>query len=286
MENSYLISVIIPAYNAAPYLAQCLENILNQTDKNIEIIVVDDGSTDNTAKIAEEYQVKLIRKENEGVSKARNVGLKAATGDFIHFMDADDLINLDFYQQMLTAAVSYDADVAYCGMINEREPKSSNYIDYKFLAIVNEDKFALTKVASQGYCFKYLFKASFLSKQKLEFDETAHIAEDMIFSIQAVFLANKVVSAPGAVYYYKYRQDSALVTQRKKSKWEREKTMKPLRLFKRNFEKMHNIKLNNLGVRWTRYRFLGMLLLKKKTDDKGNAAWYFLGLCIIQRKDK
>lgn len=286
MKNLQLISVIIPAYNAAPYLAQCIENILHQTYKNIEIIVVDDGSTDDTAEIAGKYSIKLISQENAGVSTARNAGLRAAAGAYIHFMDADDLINLDFYQQMLNAALSCDADITYCGMINEREPKSSYYIDQKFLATITEDKIALTKVGSQGYCFKYLLKASFLSEQQLEFDQTIHISEDMMFSLQAISLANKVVSAPGAIYYYKYREDSALTTQRKMSKWEREKTMKPVRAFKKNFEKVHNIKLSSLSVKWIRYRFLGLPLLKKKIADNGSITWYFLGLGIIQRKDK
>lgn len=286
MENSNLISVVIPAYNVAPYLAQCLENILHQTYKNIEIIVVDDGSTDNTVEIAEKYRIKLISQENKGVSAARNAGLKIATGEYLHFMDADDLISLNFYERMLSSALYCDADITYCGMMNERDPRSSFYIQQRFLATLTEDKIVLTKVGSQGYCFKYLFKTSFLNEQKLEFDETAHIAEDMIFSLQAVFLANKVTSAPGAVYYYKYRHTSALTTQRKKSRWEREKTMKPSRLFKKDFENLHNIKLSALSVRWTHYRFLGMPLLKKKIQDNGNITWYFLGVSIIQQKDK
>lgn len=285
MQNLPLISVIIPVYNVASYLVQCIENIQYQTYKNIEIIVVDDGSTDNVTEIVGRYPVKLISQKNQGVSSARNTGLKAATGNYIHFMDPDDLINLDFYERMVAAALNCDADIAFCGIINERE-QLSRFIHHRFLAVNIEEKMTLTRVAIHGYCFMYLFKASFLMNEKLMFDETAHIAEDTIFSLQAVFLANKIITVPGAVYHYKLRDGSALAIMNKRSRKRQDELMKPLRLFKENFEKNFGFKLPLNYTRQINYRFLGIRLVKKKIYENGNVRWYLCGICIVQRKEQ
>lgn len=91
-----IISVIIPAYNADIYIEQCLSSLFCQTYKHLEIIVVDDGSTDRTSEIVKTFPVKLIRQENQGVSVARNRGISEATGEYIHFVDADDYLNICF----------------------------------------------------------------------------------------------------------------------------------------------------------------------------------------------
>ncbi|RZK55567.1 MAG: glycosyltransferase [Pedobacter sp.] len=284
MEDKKLISVIIPAYNVALYLSQCIENIKHQSYKNIEIIVVDDGSTDDTAKIAAQFDVKLIRQQNQGVSVARNTGIKNATGEYLHFMDPDDLISLSFYEEMLASSLKYDADVVFCGMINERQPTLSYTNQQAFLAVTKEDKLKLAKVGSEGYCFKYLFKTSFLISEKIEFDQSVQIAEDMIFSLTAVCKANKVVAVPNAIYYYKYNANSALTVLNKSAKSDRRKKMEPLRVFKQNFERENGIKIIGDPGIIIRYRFLGMPIFKKKLLDSGTTKWYLFGVCIIQSK--
>lgn len=286
MQNLPLISVIIPVYNAASYLAQCLENILYQTYKNIEIIVVDDGSVDNSAQIAKNYNINLVKQTNRGVSVARNVGLKVAIGEYVHFLDADDLLNLDFYERMLAAALSCDADISFCGIINEREPILSRTIEHKFIVLNKEDKFALTNVGHDGYCFNYLIKRSFLVENKLNFDENVSTAEDLIFSMQAVFFANKIITVPGAVYYYKMRNQSALARLTKRGKKEQEEAWRPVKIFKENFEKQHQINTNQSPLKWTRYRFLGIHFIKKKTQVSGLVKWYLFGVCVLQTKEE
>ncbi|MCL8000705.1 glycosyltransferase, partial [Brucella sp. 21LCYQ03] len=93
MSDTPVISVIIPAFNAAAYIAQCIENVKYQTYKDIEVLVIDDGSIDETVTIAKSFNVKVISQGNNGVSAARNTGLKNAVGQYIHFLDVDDLIN-------------------------------------------------------------------------------------------------------------------------------------------------------------------------------------------------
>lgn len=118
MDNS-IISVVVPIYNSEPYLDKCIESIVNQTYENLEIILVDDGSPDNCRQICDKWaekdnRIRVIHKENGGVSSARNAGLAAATGEFIGFVDGDDIIDADFYEFLLYEAIKNDADISAC----------------------------------------------------------------------------------------------------------------------------------------------------------------------------
>ena len=114
-----LITVIVPVYNVEPYLSKCLNSILSQTHKNIEIIIVDDGSTDGGPRLCDEFQkldnrVKVVHKRNGGQASARNVGLDLASGKWVAFLDSDDWIEPDMYETLLKAAVVNDADISSC----------------------------------------------------------------------------------------------------------------------------------------------------------------------------
>ncbi len=132
MEN-ILISVIVPAYNIEAYIERCLESIINQTYKLLEIIVVDDGSQDTTASkvsvfAAQDERIRLIRKKNGGVTSARLAGVQAATGEYIGFVDGDDLIDSDMYEHLLNNAVKYHADISHCGY----QMEFPNRVDYYY----------------------------------------------------------------------------------------------------------------------------------------------------------
>ena len=110
------ISVIIPVYNVEPYLRQCLDSVVNQTYKNLEIIIIDDGSPDNCGAICDEYaakdkRIQVIHKENCGLSAARNDGLARATGEWIAFVDSDDWCELDLYEKAIACAEKTDPDI-------------------------------------------------------------------------------------------------------------------------------------------------------------------------------
>ena len=113
----YKVSIIIPVYNVEQYLAQCLDSVINQTYKNIEIICVNDCSLDNSFKILDEYskndkRIKIINRENNGgLSAARNTGLDNASGKYIYFLDSDDWIDLDYIEKMLNAAIKNEVEV-------------------------------------------------------------------------------------------------------------------------------------------------------------------------------
>ena len=117
-----LISVIIPVYKVEKYLDRCLESIVNQTYKNLEIILIDDGSPDNCPAICDEYaqkdsRIKVIHKANGGVSSARNKGIDVATGDYIGFVDSDDWIEPDMYETLIKNAEQYNSDISRCSYV-------------------------------------------------------------------------------------------------------------------------------------------------------------------------
>lgn len=123
---SDLISVIVPVYNVEKYIKKCVDSICGQTYKNLEIILVDDGSTDSSGKISDELaeedrRISVIHQKNGGVSRARNAGLDKATGDYIAFVDSDDYLSLNMYECLLKSMKENDADIVRCGIKNVHE---------------------------------------------------------------------------------------------------------------------------------------------------------------------
>ncbi len=204
MENPK-ISVIIPVYNREKYIKNCLEVITNQTYKDLEIIIVNDGSSDNSINIINTFtdeRIKLIHHEkNQGLSAARNTGIDNATGKYIHFMDDDDEVNPEFYKYLITASEKHQADVSVCSLIIQY--RLSNSLKYGKEIVVSDtvEKFKTSHMMRHGYVWRYLFKTDFIQKNNLNF-EYGRFCEDGIFSFMAIFYANKVVTVPKAVYNY------------------------------------------------------------------------------------
>ena len=126
------ISVIVPVYKAEDVLIKCVESILTQTYKNLEVILVDDGSPDHSGAICDQYvkkdnRVKVIHKKNGGVSSARNCGLDVATGDYCTFVDSDDYIDPTMYENMMKKAKQFDCDVVMCDCVKEYGDRSEVY---------------------------------------------------------------------------------------------------------------------------------------------------------------
>lgn len=141
-RNSELISIIVPVYNIEKYIRPCIESIIGQTYENLQIILVNDGSTDLSPSICDEYEkkdkrVQVIHKKNGGVSEARNVGLNAAAGNFIGFVDGDDWIEADMYEKLYSAVVEYGAELAFGVMKRETGIRCENMPDGK-TAILDE----------------------------------------------------------------------------------------------------------------------------------------------------
>ena len=242
MENKKLISVIIPVYNGEKYVAQCIENVLCQTCKNLEIIVVNDGSTDNTVQIAKKYPIKILNQKNQGLSAARNAGMDVALGKYIHFMDVDDWINLDYYNSMMDALLLTDADIACGGMVNEIKPHRTLLYPERLLLSVMDDKLSVTNVGRRGYVWRYLFKKSFLDEIRLRF-EVGRLVEDLPFSLQAVYYAKKIVTVPQAIYYYKKRENSIMMTRHPAARKKRHEGWIKAKEFRQQFAIDHQIQI-------------------------------------------
>ena len=162
------ISVIVAVYNTEKYVEKCLSSLLNQTYQNLEIIVVEDGSTDNSKEVLKKYshndKIKLIyNKKNSGLSYSRNVGLENAIGDYIGYIDSDDYVDLDFYEKLMDSIVQYNSEVAICDVKVVYEDKNvelvskcCNFNDFNVVNVINNGLAA-------SACNK-LFKKELISK--------------------------------------------------------------------------------------------------------------------------
>lgn len=211
------VSIIVPVYNVKPYLSRCIESLLQQTYTNLEILLVDDGSTDGSAVICDEYaakdsRIKVIHKPNGGVSSARNAGLRAATGDYIGFLDSDDYCDLTMFKVLVTQLETAAADTAVCGFFNEETP--GNFVPYfsgeqKTYCFVAEEQ--ITNLLQNRYyscsCSDKLFCRNVLDG--LFFDETVTHYEDLLFLYEAMKRSSKLAFYPEPLYYYCTNQGSA-----------------------------------------------------------------------------
>ncbi len=203
------ISVIIPIYNVEKYLARCLDSVVNQTLTDIEIICVDDGSTDKSIVIAKEYaekdnRISIIHQENKGVSAARNAGMKIASGKYISFIDGDDWIDLDFLEKLYNAAESSGADAA-CAEIMRPHASGRSLYKVKFkssqMLTTAQEKYRVLDIPMKCYVWNKIYLRSELERQNLKFIE-GMMFEDVPFTARFLFNCGKVVTVPGVCYHY------------------------------------------------------------------------------------
>lgn len=210
------ISVIIPVYNVAGYLKRCLDSVINCTYYNLEIICVDDGSTDGSGKLLDEIaqseeRMIVVHQRNAGVSAARNIGTALATGAFVAYIDADDWVHPEYFSLMLLAQEQYNADCVICGVeIVQAQCPFINYPTDSFTLITDritgamENKFVRTNIWGRIYSRALL--------EGMQFPEDIQIAEDTIFNMNALCRREnvKVVCISERLYFYFQRQDSAV----------------------------------------------------------------------------
>jgi len=212
--NKVKISVIIPVYNIEDYLEKCLESIVNQTYSNIEIIIVNDGSTDNSLKICEEYKSKdtritLLTQENKGVSSARNWGIDNATGSWIHFVDADDFLDLNTYED-LTKLTDNEIDVIQFGVRAIKNNIVFKEKHYQKLLKINDSK-ELLKILRHitSYSCNNLIKFNLIKKNSINFAEDMKYNEDILFMYQVFINAQKIILNDKIYYNQVISADSA-----------------------------------------------------------------------------
>ena len=211
-----LVSVIIPIYNVAPYLRECLDSILSQTYSNLQIILVNDGSTDESENIAKEYlrdsRMELVSVLNGGLSRARNTGLEKAIGEYIYFIDSDDYIHHKFISELVEVVQKYRVEFVYSDRLvrfyekpNEMcKPLESNvfWLNSKNIVLVG------------GMVWRCLFAKSLLERSGVRFLERK-IHEDEAFLYMILPFTSRIAMCSGAPYYYRQRKGSIMELHKK-----------------------------------------------------------------------
>ena len=216
--NSPKISVIVPAYNIENYIKKCLASILCQTYNNIEIIVVNDGSKDNTLDVINEVassdeRVIVIHQQNTGVSAARQNGISKASGEFIGFVDGDDFIEPDMYENLIPEIIENNADIAHCGYKKVFEKKPTEYYYNTGKKLIQSNKKGLKDLLTgefvePGLCNK-LYRRSLFDKINFEKINDIKNNEDLLLNFYLFSNAEKSVYHDFCPYNYVYRADSA-----------------------------------------------------------------------------
>ena len=245
--NQPLVSIILPVYNAQNHLARCVGSICAQTYRNLEIIILNDGSKDQSLPVCEEFRAKdsrilLVDKENSGVSDTRNLGLKLACGKYVQFVDSDDYLDPDFTEHLVTAAVENEADLVIApykmvipagaskpeqvlgkiqdelGVMSVARPPEVREYGFLPAGVYDKDTFALRlmdKPASYFYSVLWnkLYRRDILTGNDIQFVSEMRWAEDLVFNLRYIQYAERFVSIAQAGYSYVQNPQSICHTQ-------------------------------------------------------------------------
>lgn len=216
-----LVSVIIPAYNVEKFISKCLDSVINQTLQKIEIIVVNDGSIDRTKEIVSVYakydkRIKLVNQSNQRQGAARNAGMKLAIGEYIGFVDADDWVDVDYFEKLYNACKKYNFDIALATnvRIGGKKTKKRLHITEEKEYISLQEKVDVCNMWKDGCPTNKIYRAEFLKQNNITYPEGVY-CEDKIFTCKAVYYANGIVTVPDICYYY-FRNQNSTVHQRHK----------------------------------------------------------------------
>lgn len=215
MKLTPAISIIIPAYNCAKYIINTLDSIRNQAFKNYEIIVVNDGSNDNTSEVILEYikrhnlNIKFIEQQNAGVSVARNKGIENSSGKYIIFIDADDVVHWQYLQILYSVVENENVDTAYCSylrdvnkiLINDNKIENYKYSTLTNFLLLND--FLFNKHVSAFWC--YIYKTEIINKYSIRFTKGIKFGEDREFTWK--YLAHCTSGVPIELQLYGYRDN-------------------------------------------------------------------------------
>ena len=215
--NKPLVSIIIPIYNVEKYLDRCIKTIVDQTYNNLEIILVDDGSPDNSLVICEKWEkqdnrIRVIHKENGGVSSARNIGLEIATGEYISFIDPDDIIHPNYYDILMSQIGN--ADCIICSF-----KKFSNEIEFENRYIYTTENMNSMEAIKRGFfnnsdifyvVWNKIIKTDIAKKQR--FNEEMKNGEDSLFAYNVIISCNEIKYTKAPLYGYYIREDGAVNT--------------------------------------------------------------------------
>lgn len=207
MQNNIKISFIVPAYNVSKYIKRCVDSLLDQNFEDFEVIVINDGSSDDTLSILKRYnnnKLRVISKQNEGLTKTRNTGLSKALGEYIAFVDGDDYISGEYATDAYEAAVKYNSDIVVCDFYNNIKNEDKYITDFSCEEglISNKDyffKLIKSKKTSHNVWNKLYKKSLF---DDIKFPENIFLGEDLNTYIKLAHKANRIVKLNKAFYHY------------------------------------------------------------------------------------
>lgn len=217
-----MISIILPVYNVEKYIAKCIESVLNQSYSNFELLIINDGTLDNSIEIAQKYndkRIKIYNKENGGLSDARNFGLNKATGDFIYFLDSDDWIELNLLEECIKAINKYNTDFVIFGYYLDNEDlkgnliTSSENVTEEILFIKEPNNLVCNEktLSLLGYAWNKLYKTSFLKENNFIFEKGISLVEDILFNSKVYEKSEKILFINSLLYHYINRPSASLV---------------------------------------------------------------------------
>ena len=266
------ISVIVPVYNVEQYLERCVDSIINQTYTNLEIILVNDGSTDNSGKLCDELakkdeRIRVIHKENGGLSDARNRGIDEAESDLVGFIDSDDYIDSDMYEVLLKNLNNTDADLSMCALYDVYNNTPEAQVTNKETWELNSEqaiKMVMEAKILSVTAVNKLYRKSLFTDLKFE---VGKIAEDAFIMIKLLDKCEKIVATNEKKYYYVHRENS-ITTQKFSTKF-----LNVIEAYEQNsniiLEKYPKLKdVAQTRMNWAYFYVLDRLLLDDNYNDK------------------
>ncbi len=280
------ISVIIPVYNVENYLAKCLDSVINQTYQDLEIICINDGSTDNSPKILDEYlkkdkRIKLINQENQGLSGARNTGLKNAKGEYISFIDSDDWIDQNYFEKLFDAITKTNSDIALSSILRVRKNLSTYRVKYEKEEVFQDfiEKIKIINIPKCCYVWNKLYKRDLIIN---EFFPVKRYYEDVFWTPYIIKKSEKIVTVPDINYYYRANKKS-IVKQKQSQKKQSDSYLAKKNMVE--FLQANGVKLTKKEKTLTKEikYFLNFQVLKIKEFEQ-KRTYYLLGFIPIFKK--
>ena len=282
------VSIIVPVYNVEKYLAKCLDSLVNQTLKDIEIICVNDGSTDKSLKILKDFankdsRIKIIDKKNEGVSVARNSGIEVSTGEYIGFVDSDDWVDTNFYEKLYNSISIHNVDIACATIIRQRKTHSKYRVLYQEEKIYQSlsEKLEAINCPKCSYIWNKLYKTDKVKKIKFK---TGIYFEDVYWSLEALKNTDKLITVPNTNYYYRVNSKS-IVKQVKNKK--RQIDYYNSQKFLVEFYNENNLKLDNKYQNITKsINYIWNIPILKVKENKSIQKYLLFSILPIWIKDE
>ena len=280
------ISVVVPVYNTSIYLKECLESLIGQTYKDLEIICINDGSTDNSLEILKEFQkkdnrIKIITQENQGLSTARNKGISEAKGEYISFIDSDDWIDLNFYEKLINALEEQNADIAAGNIIRTRKIYSKPRVKYEkqIVAETFEEKIKLCNIPKCCYVWNKIYKSSIVKNFPFK---TGAYFEDVLWTPLILKNSNKMICIPDINYYYRANASSIV---KKKQTPKKQQDAYFAKKFLINFLTENNIELSKKQKTIVKsLKYLKNILILRIKEYENTEIYYLFGFLPIFKK--